>query len=291
MNGIFPLNKPIGITSHTATSKFKRLTKEKAGHSGTLDPLAQGVLPILIGNTTRLADFLDTDKCYIAVVKLGIKTDTGDITGKIIEEKPYININKEDFSNILNKFIGEIKQIPPMYSAIKMNGKKLYELARQGIEIERKEREIKINYINLLSNDEQKGEYEIEVSCSKGTYIRTLVTDIGFSLGTVATMLSLKRTLAANIKIENCFTFEQIEGKNIEDYLISAEKMFEKLNVITIPQDGLKYYLNGGTISLDRISGELVGNRFRAYSIDNAFLGLAKIKNDEIKAVWNNIYR
>lgn len=288
MNGIFPLNKPIGITSHTATSKFKRLTKEKAGHSGTLDPLAEGVLPILIGNCTRLADYLDGDKCYIAVVKLGIETDTGDITGKITDEKPFINIKKDDILNLLPKFIGEIKQIPPMYSAIKIGGKKLYELARQGIEIERKEREITINYINLLSNDEEKGEYEIEVSCSKGTYIRTLVMDIGLSLGTVATMLCLKRTKAANIKIENCFSFEEIEGKDIGDYLISAEKMFEHLNKITIPDDGLKYYLNGGSIAVNRVQGNLDGNIFLAYSENNDFLGLAGIKNDEVKVVWKN---
>lgn len=290
MVGILPIIKPQGITSHTATSKLKHLTGEKAGHFGTLDPMATGVLPILIGKATRLSDFLESDKCYVATIKLGIETDTGDITGNIINTCSKTNVKPDDFTLVLNSFKGNISQIPPMYSAIKQNGRKLYELARQGIEIDRKPRQITIFDIKLLEANSEIGEYEIFVHCSSGTYIRSLAIDIGEALGTKATMSTLSRTKACGIDIKDAYTLEDIlnnyNKSNIEKLIISPEQIFKEVPKIIIPDDGLKYYLNGGSLATNRIEGFMNEKIFRAYSKENVFLGLSALVNDEIKASW-----
>lgn len=194
MNGILVVNKPAGYTSHDIVSKIrKELNIKKVGHTGTLDPLATGVLPILLGNGTKLSKYLmNHDKEYIATIKLGEKTDTGDIEGKVIEQKEVEVFSKEQVIQALESFIGKQKQIPPMYSAIKINGKKLYEYARNGETVEVQAREIEIYSIELLHY--HKNEIKFRVACSKGTYIRSLCEDIATKLDTVGTMSALQRT-------------------------------------------------------------------------------------------------
>lgn len=184
INGVIIVNKPKNFTSQDVVSKVKKvLNEKKAGHTGTLDPMATGVLPILVGNATKLSKYLiEHNKTYVAKIKLGQKTDTGDVEGTVIEEKPVTDISLDKVEKVLNSFIGKQKQIPPIYSAIKINGKKLYEYARNGENVEIPEREIEIYSIKLLQLNE---EIEFEVSCSKGTYIRTLCEDIAKALGTV----------------------------------------------------------------------------------------------------------
>ena len=205
MNGIILVDKPKDFTSFDVVAKMRGILKTRSiGHGGTLDPMATGVLPLFVGRATKCCDILPCqDKTYIAGLKLGIKTDTQDITG-IVLEKREVNITKELFHKVVSSFVGEIDQIPPMYSAVKQDGKKLYELARKGITVERKPRKITIYEINILSEDFEKNEFILEVSCSKGTYIRTLCEDIGNSLGCGGTLFSLKRKKAAGFSNENC---------------------------------------------------------------------------------------
>lgn len=212
MIGIINLNKPQGKTSHDMVYFIRRtLNIKQVGHTGTLDPDATGVLPVLVGKATRLSDFLVSDtKEYIARIRLGIETDTEDITGSVIK-KSDVDLNIDDVKKVLSAFEGEINQLPPMYSAVKINGKKLYTLARKGITVERKPRKITIYKILLLSDKLENNEFEIKVSCSKGTYIRTLCADIGKALGCGAAMAALERTKSGNFAIENSFTPEEIE--------------------------------------------------------------------------------
>lgn len=203
MDGIIIINKPSGYTSHDIVSKIrKNLNIKKVGHTGTLDPLATGVLPILLGNGTKLSKYLiNHDKEYIATIKLGVKTDTGDIEGKIIEEKKYSECPENKIKEVLESFIGKQEQIPPMYSAIKVNGKKLYEYARKGESIELTPRKIEIYNIELLKIEQNT--IKIKIACSKGTYIRSLCEDISEKLNTVGTMSELQR-----IKVRYIFNRE-----------------------------------------------------------------------------------
>lgn len=206
MNGILIVDKEIGKTSFDVIRDVrKKHNMKKVGHTGTLDPLATGVLPILLGDATKLSDYLmDHDKEYIAVLKLGQKTDTADSEGKVIEEKIVPNINIKNVEEVMSTFIGEIQQIPPMYSAIKVNGKKLYDLARQGKEIERKSRTVKIYSINNIKLDEENDEIEFIVNCSKGTYIRTLCEDIAEKLNTVRIYEIIKKDKSRRFYIRRC---------------------------------------------------------------------------------------
>lgn len=199
MDGIIVVNKPSGCTSHDIVSKIRKSLKlKKVGHTGTLDPLATGVLPILLGNATKLSKYLiNHDKEYIATIKLGVKTDTGDIEGSIIDEQKVPLFTEEQIIEALNSFVGKQKQMPPMYSAIKVNGKKLYEYARNGEKIEVATRDIEIYNISFLQYIDNK--IKFKVSCSKGTYIRSLCEDIAQKLNTVGTMENLERTQVRNI--------------------------------------------------------------------------------------------
>ena len=199
MDGIIVVNKPSGCTSHDIVSKIRKSLKlKKVGHTGTLDPLATGVLPILLGNATKLSKYLiNHDKEYVATIKLGVKTDTGDIEGSIIDEQKVPLFTEEQIIEALNSFVGKQKQMPPMYSAIKVNGKKLYEYARNGDKIEVATRDIEIYNISFLQYIDNK--IKFKVSCSKGTYIRSLCEDIAQKLNTVGTMENLERTQVRNI--------------------------------------------------------------------------------------------
>lgn len=213
MNGVLIVDKEKGMTSFDVIRQIKREKKDnkiKIGHIGTLDPMATGVLPILLGEATKLSDYLmEHDKDYVAILKLGEKRSTGDQEGDIVETADIPEFDENKIKEVLNSFIGKSEQIPPMYSALKVNGKKLYELARQGIEVERKPRIIEITKIELISIN--GNEVKFKVTCSKGTYIRTLCEDIAKKLGTVGYMADLRRTRVGNFRVENAGTFIELE--------------------------------------------------------------------------------
>lgn len=209
--GFILVNKPVGITSFKLVYIIKKkLNVKKVGHCGTLDPLASGLMLVLVGKYTKLQEkFMKQDKVYLATIKLGIRTDSGDLDGKIISQSDYSHIKKIDIKNALNSFIGKISQIPPMYSALKVNGKKLYELARKGITIERKSREITIYNIDFL--DFQKDTFSIRIKCSSGTYIRTLVEDIGEKINTDTVLINLVREEIGNYKLSAAINIDDIK--------------------------------------------------------------------------------
>lgn len=245
MNGILVVNKPIDFTSRDVVNKIGGILKtKKVGHTGTLDPIATGVLVICIGNTTKLCEVLTSEyKEYIATIKLGTKTDTLDTTGTIIEEKEY-NVSEEQIKEVLNSFLGTSIQTTPIYSAVKVNGKKLYEYAREGIEVELPKREIDIKNIELLSYKED--EIVFKTTVSKGTYIRALIDDICTKLNTVGTMSSLQRTKQGNFTIEDSYTIEDIQNGNYK--LISIEESLTNLETITINDDLYNKVKNGSII-------------------------------------------
>jgi tRNA pseudouridine55 synthase len=288
MQGILIINKPKGFTSQDVVSKVKKiLNVKKAGHTGTLDPMATGVLPVLIGEYTKLSKYLiEHDKTYSAIIKLGIKTDTGDSEGKIIEQKDVDleKISLENVNKVLNDFLGENFQTPPMYSAIKVNGKKLYEYAREGQEVIINPRRINIYSINLKNIDYENFEISYEVSCSKGTYIRTLCEDIAKKLGTVGYMSSLNRILVDEFKIEDAITFEELEeNKNNEEFiknnLIKMETLFEKkypkLNLNSRKEE---LFLNGVMLTFENEDGI-----YNIYNSSQKYIGTGIVKNNLLK--------
>lgn len=213
MDGIINVYKEAGFTSHDVVAKLRGiLGQKKIGHTGTLDPMATGVLPVCCGKATKVCELLaDRDKTYQAVCRLGVVTDTQDMTGKVLEEASVKNVTEEDVTQAVESFLGESTQIPPMYSALKVNGKKLYELAREGKTVERKPRPITISKIEILQMDIEECTFSMEVTCSKGTYIRTLCHDIGQKLGVGAAMQNLVRTRVGNFSIEDALTLEELE--------------------------------------------------------------------------------
>ncbi len=287
MQGIIIINKPKGFTSQDVVSKIKKiLNVKKAGHTGTLDPMATGVLPILLGNYTKLSKYLiEHDKTYIAKIKLGKKTDTGDSEGNIIGEKEVIleNLSEIKIQNILDTFIGIQNQIPPMYSAIKVNGKKLYEYARIGKTLEVNPRKIEIYSIKLLNIDKVNFELEFEVSCSKGTYIRVLCEDISKKLNTVGFMSELKRTSVDKFNIESSvdlYTLEKnIDNTNfIKSKIISMEQVFDNLDKIKLFEKQIKPFLNGVMLTFKKEDGI-----YNIYNQANNYLGTGIIKNNLLK--------
>lgn len=245
MNGILLVNKPIDFTSRDVVNKLTKILKtKKVGHTGTLDPIATGVLVVCVGNTTKLCELLTSEhKEYIATIKLGIKTDTLDTTGTIIEKKDY-NVTEEQIIEVLNSFLGDSIQTTPIYSAVKVNGKKLYEYAREGIEVELPKRNINISNIELLSYKDD--EIKFKTTVSKGTYIRALIDDICTKLNTVGTMSSLIRTKQGQFTLEQTFTLEDIENGKYE--LISIEKALPEIETITINEELYNKVKNGSII-------------------------------------------
>ena len=264
INGIINVYKETGFTSHDVVAKLRGIVKQKKiGHTGTLDPDATGVLPVCLGNATKLCDMLtDKSKEYVATMRLGFCTDTQDISGEVLK-KEEVNVTTEQVTEAVMSFVGKYDQIPPMYSALKVNGKKLYELAREGIEIERKARSIEIFAIEIL--DINLPDITMKVHCSKGTYIRTLCHDIGLKLGCFATMVSLKRTKVANFLLENAYTLSQIEAcvkeERLQDILTKTEDMFELVSVRVAPPYE-KLLFNGNSIYLNQIMERIrIGNK------------------------------
>ncbi len=287
MNGIICINKKQNITSFGVCAKLRGILGEKkVGHTGTLDPMAEGVLPVMIGGATRFLNFLpESDKGYRASFILGKTTDTLDITGNVTAEYEN-NVSESDVSEALKFFKGKIMQTPPMYSAVSVNGKRLYELARQGIEVERKEREIEIKRLELVENI--NGEYVIDVFCSKGTYIRSLIDDIGRMLGCGAVMTSLVRTSAMGFTLENCTTLDELQQRKNEnigfdDILLPLDQVLSAYDKITISLAQSIRFKNGGSLDLARIKKQLIKEEiYRIYNPEGAFLGLGQAVNEEL---------
>ena len=286
MDGIILINKQKNYTSHDVVNKVKKITKSKVGHTGTLDPNATGVLPLLLGNATKISKYLiNHDKEYEVLLQLGTKTDTADAEGKIIEEKD-VNIDslsEENVKKVLSTFLGKQKQMPPMYSAIKVNGKKLYQYARQGQEVEIKPREIEIYEIKLTNLDREKKQISFVVGCSKGTYIRSLCEDIADRLGTVGFMKELNRTKVGEFNIKDCVTIEEFEEKyNKNDFsdIITIEEIFKENPKIELDNLNIKQYLNGVKIKVPAQDAV-----YRTY-LNNKFIGLGIVKESYLKRDW-----
>jgi tRNA pseudouridine synthase B len=281
MNGILCVNKPAGFTSFDVIAKLRGILKMKRlGHGGTLDPMATGVLPVFVGNATKVCDIMpDNSKSYLAGFQLGKTSDTQDITGEILSESD-IAVSRERLEEIVPLFTGKIMQLPPMYSAVQVNGQRLYDLARKGVEVERTPREIEIGSINIVGYDEEKREGSIEIKCGKGTYIRTIINDIGEKLGCGGIMTSLVRTSSGGFTLDDCFTFEQIqqasdEGR-AEELILPIERVFETLPKLRLNEAQTRMYRNGVKLDLARITGlSREHDLYRVCGFDGAFIGTA----------------
>lgn len=279
INGIFLLDKPHGFSSNQALQKIKWLLQAaKAGHTGTLDPLATGLLPLCFGEATKFAHYLtDADKTYVATVKLGITTATGDAEGEVLSTSP-VNVSRIDFEKVCQQFVGEISQTPPMYSALKFEGKSLYEYARAGVEIERQARPVTIYSIDV--NSFAGDVATITVTCSKGTYIRTLAEDIGKQLGCGAHLIGLRRTATANYKISQAVTLEQFEAMSNEERLAALappDSAVQYLPAIVLNNDSSFYLLQGQAVWR---SGVIPSGLLRLYNEQQVFLGLGELQDD-----------
>ena len=286
MNGILIINKEKGCTSHDIVYKVKKIFNEKVGHTGTLDPLAEGVLPILIGKGTLCSKYLiNHDKKYIVNLALGQKTETSDLEGKIIEEKniPDKSLTQSKIEKVLKSFIGKQQQMPPIYSAIKVNGKKLYEYARKGQNVEIKPREIEIYDIKLMNIDAQKKQIQFEVFCGKGTYIRSLCEDIAEKLETVGYMENLKRIQVGDFKIEESSKIQELEEnkedtKYLESKIISVEEIFKNKEKIKLDDKKMQLFLNGVKITQNQEN-----DIYRIYNKNEKFIGIGIIQDKLLK--------
>lgn len=271
ISGIIVINKEKGFTSHDVVAKIRRiLGTRKIGHTGTLDPEATGVLPICVGKATKVCDMiLNSDKEYIAEIKFGITTDTQDIFGNVLDEK-IVSLEKGEIENAIMSFEGEIEQVPPMYSAVKIGGKKLYEYARRGVEVERAPRKVTIKKIDILETGSDTA--KIKVLCSKGTYIRTLCSDIGEKLLCGACMTSLVRTKSAGFDIENAVTLERLESDGYKKHLINTDFVFASLPSFNADFDTKKRLVNGAKTTVSAPVG-----RYRVYDENGAFICVANV--------------
>ena len=285
-SGVVAVDKPKGITSHDVVYRLRRLYGTKqVGHTGTLDPLATGVLPVMVGRAVKASEYLTSDnKHYIAGMLLGITTDTEDIEGKVLSECKELP-KKEEVEAILARFVGEIMQIPPMYSALKVDGQKLCDLARKGVEVERKPRPITVYKLELLECEPEKGRYLLDVECSKGTYIRTLVSDIGAALGCGGTMESLRRAKAGCFTLSDCVKIEQLEEMEMEQRLAllhPVESLFSDLPSLTLPAFYARLARNGCEIYLKKLGADYpVGTRVALYREEDGFFALSQVQEYE----------
>lgn len=291
ISGVIAVYKPAGWTSFDVVAKMRGiLHTRKIGHGGTLDPMAEGVLPVFVGKATKACDILpDIKKGYRAGFRLGITTDTQDITGKVLSEDGR-SVTTEELRRAAEKFIGKIMQVPPMYSAVKVDGKKLYELAREGKVIEREAREINVLSLVIDDYDEESREGHMTVLCEKGTYIRTLINDIGEMLGCGGAMTSLVRTYSAGLAAEECLTIEDIQKKvgesGAESVLTKLDKCFEVYPEVKLGERVTGLYKNGVKLRAEQAKAE-EGRIYRVYGADGGFIGLGRMADGEFRSVKN----
>lgn len=283
ISGIVLLDKPYGITSNTALQKVKRLfNAAKAGHTGSLDPMATGLLPLCLGEATKVSGYLlDADKSYTGTIKLGIRTSSADAEGEVIETRLVENITEKKILTVLNQFLGEIEQIPPMHSALKVNGQPLYKLAHQGKEIERKSRQITIFSLALLRFADN--EIDIAVDCSKGTYIRTLAEDIGQALGCGAHLSALRRTATGPFQLEDAITLEALEAlldkgfEELDQILVPAEDALVDWEEVTFTENTAYYISQGQAVLVPKAPTQ---GLVKMFAPGNKFLGVGEILDD-----------
>lgn len=287
MDGILNIYKEQGFTSHDVVAKLRGICKQKKiGHTGTLDPDAVGVLPVCLGKATKVCDLLtDKDKTYEAVLQLGVVTDTQDMSGEILSKKE-VSVSRDEIEEAVMSFVGEYDQIPPMYSALKVNGKKLYELAREGKVVERKARRITIYDIQISEINMEQKTVTMTVSCSKGTYIRTLCHDIGEKLGCGGAMATLKRTKVSSFMIEDSLTLSEVEelvkADAIEEHLVKVDAMFSNLLAVTVSKKYQKYVDNGNKIEISFLTEPIrtsPNQEFRLYDEEQRFVGIFEAEN------------
>lgn len=287
MTGVICIYKEKDISSFGVVSKVRGITGEKkAGHTGTLDPMATGVLPVLLGGATRFLDYLpDSDKSYRAEFELGKTTDTLDSTGTVLSQAE-VTVGRAEVQQALNRFCGEIEQLPPMYSAVSVNGKRLYELARQGKTVQRRPRKVNIYAIELLSCAADQHRYVMEVSCSKGTYIRTLIDDIGRLLGCGAVMTALERTRAMGLDTNQAVTLAELQRiksseSGFASVLMPLDSLLSAYPCVAVTQAQATRFANGGALDGERLRTALHGGFYRVYAPNGAFLGLGKADEDK----------
>ena len=273
VDGVLLLDKPIGLTSNDALQKARRLfSAAKGGHTGTLDPLATGLLPLCFGEATKFsADLLDADKTYEAVIKLGVTTDSGDAEGKIMATAA-VNVAESDIFRVLPQFTGAIQQTPPMHSALKLNGRPLYELARQGIEVERKSRAVTIYAIDFLGLIDDQ--LSLRVACSKGTYIRVLAADIGQALGCGAHLSALRRTIVGELDLSHAVTLEELMALGETErvgHLQSVDALLHTLPIVTVEGDAAERFRHGNPVELP----EGLTGKIRVYA-DDRLIGIGE---------------
>ena len=298
INGVINIYKIKGFTSHDVVAKLRGIMRQKKiGHTGTLDPEATGVLPVCLGSATKLCDMLtDKEKEYIAKVQLGVTTDTQDMTGTVLSEKE-VKVTESQVREAIQSFVGHYDQIPPMYSALKVNGKKLYELAREGKEVERKARPVTIHYIEVL--EMSLPQITIKVGCSKGTYIRTLCHDLGEKLGCGAAMAALERTKSGQFSLENAITLAELEEKLknsteerekvIQSLVISVDKMFSEYQELRLLPKWERLIENGNSFEEKNLLKEFFAedradkSQYRVYIGENTFMGVYEYRKNEKK--------
>lgn len=278
MNGVINVFKNTGMTSFDVVRRIKKIAKTgKVGHTGTLDPEASGVLPICIGRATKIIDYImDSDKVYEVEFKLGLKTTTYDLEGEVVDKRDTSNLTEEEIITVVKSFVGEYSQVPPMYSALKQNGVRLYELARKGIEVEREGRLINIKSIEDIQVNNPI--VKMKVTCTKGTYIRSLCFDIGEKLEVFAVMTKLKRSKTSKFSEEEAINIEDLTEENINDYLISIEEALNSFDKITINNNYSKLLINGVNVYDKRLTQDktIINKLYRVYDEDNNFIGLGK---------------
>lgn len=287
LNGIFIINKPKDFTSFDVIAKLRgMLHMKRLGHAGTLDPMATGVLPVFAGKATKACDILPNDeKSYEAGFKLGIKTDTQDITGSVVFEENS-NVKLDEIYEKVRLFLGETEQIPPMYSAVSVGGKRLYELAREEKEIERRPRKIRVDKIELLNFDENSQTGSLKIYCSKGTYIRTIIHDLGEALKTGGVLTSLVRISSSGYNISQSHTLDEIQtlvdnSGNIEDIMLSIDSAFKEYEKILLNEKHTRLYKNGVRLRSEQVGVPPDERFYRVYGYNKEFLGLGCFKNSE----------
>lgn len=291
MNGIICVNKPKDWTSFDVVAKFRGITRtKKCGHTGTLDPMATGVLPILLGNATKLSSLIpDSDKGYRAGFQLGVTTDTLDCTGTVLS-RVSVQVSTQQLETALESFRGTISQIPPMYSAVQVNGRRLYDLARSGQTVERPSRTVTIHQLDLLNYNPQTGEGKLEVFCSKGTYIRSLVDDLGKALGCGGMLTSLIRSQANGFTLDDCLTLEECQRLadtgELEGHVLPPDQVLKELPALSLNRVQAEKFRHGVKLDLNRLQlpKQAEGN-LRVYDSNGLFLGLARCNWDQAELV------